>query len=91
MSELLVGYYKAEDHFYKIVKVCWPWESEDQGNQLTISSKVLEGECQAGDGAGTFFPLTAQYGDFGGDYAGSWRFPVMLSFSPRSGWWQSPG
>ena len=81
MSELLAGYYAAEDHFYKIVKVCCcPWESEDQGNQLTISLKVLEGECQAGDGAGTFFPLTVQYGDFGGGSAGSWCFPVMLSF-----------
>ena len=24
MSELLAGYYKAEDHFYKVVKVCCP-------------------------------------------------------------------
>ena len=79
MSELLAGYYKAEDHFYKIVKVCCLWESEDQGNHHTTVPQISDRECQAGDGAGTFFPLTVQYGDFGGGFAGCW-YQVISSF-----------
>ena len=37
--------------------------------EVTIAvQQIADGECQAGDGAGTFFPLTVQYGDFGGGF-----------------------
>ena len=35
---------------------------------ITSVPQIGEGGCQAGDGAGTFFPLTVQYGDFGGGF-----------------------
>ena len=61
MSELLEGYYKASDTFYKILQVCFI----DINFYYFCSIQNENGAFRASDASGTEFSVQVEYGDFG--------------------------
>ena len=63
MSKLLDGYYKCENHFYKILKVLLLLLIYLFMYLYLIQVEGGKSECD--DGSGIKYPMKIKYGDFG--------------------------
>ena len=64
MTKLLEGYYKASDHFYKILKVCVSFCFLSVREE-SLCIQIDGDNCAASSGGGREYPCRIEYGDFG--------------------------